>query len=140
VLNASRGGASSDEALLCFNQDLDPFSPTYVWWNLITNDLNYANWAANTATAIAAIQAKGAIPLLATSLPYDAKLAVNLQCNTDIRSGAFGSIAFAELQNYLATAGGDGVMNPLYGNGLHLYTTGHDKVVEKVQADFPFLF
>jgi len=63
------GGATSANLLARLDADLDPFAPTYVFIDIITNDSVYATWLANVESIIARVEALGGTPILLTAPP-----------------------------------------------------------------------
>lgn len=135
---ASRGRDTMRSLLGRLDTDLDRFDPEYVLLLLGTSEASYEEWRDHLPAVLARIEARGAVPVLATIPPAEHRVPFNQQINDHVRSSGRPYVDFAR------TLGRD--PEGLYWDfglqvdQIHPNVPGYRRMYERLRADVPAIF
>lgn len=135
---AARGRETTASLLTRLDHDLDRFQPEQVLVLLGTSELSFESWRAHLDAVLARIQARGAVPVLATLPPADHRADFNRQVNDTVRRLGQPYADFA-----LALSRDPEGLYWKFGlqlDGIHPNAAGNRLLFERLRADVPQLF
>lgn len=135
---AARGRETTASLRTRLDHDLDRFAPEYVLVLLGTSEQSFESWQEHLGPVLDRIEARGAVPVLATIPPADHRAAFNRQLNDAVRRRGRPFADFARVLGRDA----EGVFWDfgLQVDGIHPNVPGNRRMFERLRADVPQLF
>jgi len=136
---APRGQETARSLLMHLDTDLDRFAASYVFLMLGTAEPDFNDWRDHLERVIARIQARGAVPVLATIPPKEDRMPFNDAVNQWVRGRGLRFVDFAKA----LARDSDGLV---WDSRLHLADAIHPNVpgnrvmFERWQAEVPEVF
>lgn len=137
---AGKSGDTTGMVLDRLAQDVNPFAPDYVLVLLGPNDYYFPTWLDNMQKIIAAVQERGATPLLGTCPPMGlGKQSYQTSVNSWIRSSG---IKFVDFARALTVNGDDLTWRPEYvlADQIHPSVAGNAAMFGAITNEAPYLF